>query len=486
MHIAVCIENKELRTRLHPLLDRYGAQREGTLTYRFFETDFDLLGSLLGGEYDAILLGAIDNITGLIAEIREKDQWVRLIPVTTTAEWTEAEYGNEVWYCLPALVSEGLLFAVLNRLEADLKHDTDVGLVMKSRQGIVHILFSDLEYVEVINKILCFYLCNGATVEVSAPLAEYEGKLLSCPDFIKVHRSYIVNLRHVQRLEPSCIVTRCGHSVRVSKYVYPELRKDYMCLLSDPGKVSVPTPPPPPPPLRPLQQPFTYRILLVDDEQDARDYWSQLLEKKGCQVVQADCAKTASLAATEGTFDCVLLDVMLGNETGFDLCAALAKQTGAPVIFLSTKSDATYQREGFQVGGIDYITKDTEDELFWVKVEARISRGGLGRPPLRFGSLCIDLAQRRAELASGVLPLTTVEFDLLWLLAQRVGQVCTPEEIYHSLWDGSQGSGSQSVQMQMSRLRRKLEKACPSHSFIETVWGEGYRFVPPEQKEVPL
>lgn len=480
MRIAVYIQNKDLRGRFALLFDRYRAQCDPALSCLFFETDIDLYDNLIGGEYDAIFLEIPNNPTDLISEIREKDHLVRLIPVATAAQWTETEYGSEVWYCLPALVSEGFLFALLGRLAADLKRDSDVGLVIKSRQGIVHILFSDLEYVEVVNKTICFYLSDGKTVEVTAPLAEYEPRLLGWPDFIKVHRAYIVNLRHVQRLEPGFVVTHSGQSVPVSKYLYPELRKDYLSRLSDPGTVSEKTPSPDPAPS--AVEGGGYRILLVDDEAGERDYWSRLLEQKGCVVVGADCGAAAMHAAADGSYDCVLLDVMLGDEKGFDLCAALHEQTGAPVIFLSTKSDLDSQVEGFQVGGMDYITKDTEDELFWVKVKARIGGAGAGRTALRFGPLRIDLNQRQAQMDADGLALTTVEFDLLCLLAQRAGEVCTPEEIYRSLWDDSQGSGSQSVQMQMSRLRRKLEKACPDQTFIETVWGKGYRFLAPDRE----
>lgn len=474
MRFAVCIHNQELCSRFQLLLDHYRAQRETALDCLIFTTNFDLLCSLAGGEYDAIFLDTACTSTGLIAEIREKDQRVRLIPIASAPGWAEDTYSSEIWYSLPAHVSEGFLFAILDRLASDLQRDTEVGLVVKSRQRVVHILFSELEYVEVINKTICFYLRGGKTLEVTASLSEYESRLLNWPDFIKVHRAYIINLRYVQKLEPGSIVTMSGRSVPVSKYVYPELRKDYLCRLSDPGTVS-------PPPVATVEKPREgYRILLVDDDPTEMDDWSQLLQRKGCQVVGADCGAAAIRAARSGAYDCVLLDVMLGNEKGFDLCAQLTEQTGAPVIFLSTKSDLDSQLEGFHAGGIDYITKDTQGELFWAKVEARIARAGAGRSALRFGPLSIDPAQRRAKLDSGALTLTTVEFDLLWLLSQRPGEVCTPEEIYRSLWDGTMSGGSQSVQMQMSRLRRKLEKICPQHRFIETVWGEGYRFIAPE------
>ncbi len=473
MRFAVCMKNEELRERFAQLLERYRTQRKTVLDYLLFHSELDLCAKVSGGEFDAIFLDSSEGLAGLIVELRERDHRVRLIPVAG-GQWAEAEYGSEVWYCLPALASEGFLFALLDRLSGELQREGDFGLVVKSRQGVVHILFSELEYVEVINKTSRFCLRGGGTVEVTAPLSDYEPKLLSWPDFIKVHRSYIVNLRHVQRLEPGSVVTQSGRTVPVSKYLYPELRRDYLCRLSDPGPVAEGKPKGRAP--EPARD--AYSILLVDDDSTELAYWSRVLEQRGCRVVCADCGPAALVAAERERFDGVLLDVMLGDELGFDLCGELGRLSGAPILFLSTKSDTDSQLAGFRSGGTDYITKDTSDELFWAKVCSRIGRKG--GQALRFGPLEIDLSSHSAQLCGGELTLTTVEFDLLCLLAQHADEVCTPTEIYRSLWDGSGGDGEQTVQMQMSRLRRKLERACPDHCFIETVWGEGYRFAPPK------
>lgn len=475
MHIAVCSPSKETRDLLFQLFQQYQQEKDCPLTCRFFNTSIDLIYNLTGGSYDVIFFS--DGLFGsLVKEIREKDKRVHLIRIAAANSGLEA--SGDMWYCLSEPIGSTFLFPLLDRLRVEMNAEDKVGLLVKSKGSVMQLPFAQIEYVEVIGRTVSFHLVNGTVEEAFGSLGDFEPTLLDWPDFIKVHRSYIVNLRYVQKLESGAVLTQTGCSVPVSKYLYPELRKDYLCRLSDPGAVPTKASPTSPPP--PADERGAYRILLVDDEPDEMAYWSRLLVRKGCQVVGANCGAAAARAAADGTYDCVLLDVMLGDEKGFDLCEGLSTQTGAPVIFLSTKSDLDSQLTGFQSGGIDYITKDTEDELFWAKVEARIGRDGAGRTALRFGPLRIDLGERQAEFPSGPLTLTTVEFDLLWLLAQRVGEVCTPEEIYRSLWDGSQGSGGQLVQMQMSRLRRKLEKACPDHNFIETVWGEGYRFVSPD------
>ena len=178
----------------------------------------------------------------------------------------------------------------------------------------------------------------------------------------------------------------------------------------------------------------------------------------------------------------MLLDVSLPGEDGFSLCQRLREQTGAPVIFLSCRTDADSQVRGFSSGGVDYITKDSPADLFWAKVETRIRLARSGRTQLSFAPLLLDLSRRKATLDGEELILTPTEFDLLWLLAEHTPKVYTPEELYHAVWGSRQWDGGQTVQVHMSRLRRKLEKAYSRHYFLETVWGQGYLFVPEDTK----
>lgn len=103
------------------------------------------------------------------------------------------------------------------------------------------------------------------------------------------------------------------------------------------------------------------------------------------------------------------------------------------------------------------------------------------RTQLRYGPLLLDLTGRRVSIDKKELSLTPIEFDILCRLAERTGHVFTPEEIYGMIWSGQPWDGGRMVQMHMSRLRRKLEMAWEGHRFIETVWGQGYRFMPVKQ-----
>lgn len=329
------------------------------------------------------------------------------------------------------------------------------GLVLKSRQGVVRLSFDKLEYVEVINKTVFFHLVGGVIHEVNAALAVFEAELSGRPEYIKTHRSYLVNMNHIQAVNTDFVVMKNGQNIPLSRQRRNQVQDAYKYF----GRQAGP-----------------WRILLVDDEIADRMFWADVLRHNGCIVWQAERGEDALRLAEQEIFDCVLMDVMMPGEDGFAICERFRERLSVPVIFLSCLTETDRQIEGFAAGGIDYITKDTPAELFWRKVETRIRLAVSGRTQLHFGSLLLDLVERRVQVGREELVLTSAEFDILWCLAQHEGRIYSPEEIFAMVWGNRTGDGGQTVQKHMSRLRRKLEKAGGS-SFIETVWGQGYRFV---------
>lgn len=356
------------------------------------------------------------------------------------------------------------------------------GLVLQNRNGVVSISYMELEYVEVINKTVAFHLADGAVHEVSAALADFEGQLLSRPEFLKTHRSYLVNLRHVRSVDGGSVMTKSGHSIPISRKRRSQVQEAYMHLgqpvvtetAASAAHVALTCD-------RPERPAGPWRILLVDDDPADRTLWADVLRHHGCVVCPVESGRDALRTAADDPYDCVLLDVMIPGEDGFAICEELRKLVQTPVIFLSSLTESDKQVKGFAAGGIDYITKDTSEELFWAKVETRIKLAVSGRTQLRYGSLLLNLTERRALIHEKEVPLTPVEFDILWRISERAGHIFTPEEIFGMVWDGQPWDGGQVVQAHMSRLRRKLEKAGGGQRFIETVWGEGYRFIPDER-----
>ncbi|MEG0542395.1 MAG: response regulator transcription factor [Angelakisella sp.] len=223
-----------------------------------------------------------------------------------------------------------------------------------------------------------------------------------------------------------------------------------------------------------------YRILLIDDEPDILKTRMAFLISKGNRVTTAQTAADALLCASKEDYDCIVLDVVLSETTGFCLCDELKDISHAPIVFLSSLTDVESQMQGFSKGGADYITKDCDLELFWAKIKTRIQidqkSGGdttLSSPPL-----LVDLKRRTVTLDSQEITLTTIEFDILALIASKPNYIWSVEEIYMQVWGDLPVYLGQTLQTHMSRLRRKLEKAFPRHYFIETVWGKGYQFTP--------
>lgn len=347
--------------------------------------------------------------------------------------------------------------------------DDEQGLVLKGKKGIVRISFEELEYVEVIDKMVSFHLANDIIYEVRATFGDVEEKLLSKPEFLKIHRAYLVNLTYIQEVDSDCVLTKSGHSIPIARQRHSQVKDAYLhFLIQEKEKLK-----------SDVREEGLWRILLVDDEPDERTFWADVLRKHGCMVMLAESGRDALNLVEGKPCDCVLLDVMIPGEDGFSICEKLHKLVDAPVIFLSSVTESDKQLEGFAAGGIDYITKDTPAELFWAKVETRMKQEVSDRTRFSYGPLLVDLKKRRVQINEEELPLTAIEFDILWCLVKHMEHILSPEEILHMVWGSEYWGNEQIVQRNMSRLRKKLEKAWEKHHFIESVWGEGYRFVLP-------
>ncbi len=479
MRIAVCDDDEREVSRIGKLITEYQISREEFIECHYFTNSIDFLCELKGGEYDLVLMDILmPGTNGIKAaqEIRELDKNVRLIFVSASPEFAVESYSVGAYYYLLKPIDTDSFFALLDKIGGELSVQVEQGFIVKSREGIVRIAFSSLAYVEVINKTVFFHLADGVVHEATATLADFEEKLLSRPGFLKTHRSYLVNLGCIQAIDINCVIMKNGNSVPVSRQRRSQVQDAYMDflrksgtgeLVSDSGK--------------PERPDGLWRILLVDDEPAESAVWADILQSHGCIVQMAANGEEALQLVADAPCDCVLLDVMIPGEDGFSICERIHKIMDVPIIFLSCLTEPDKQVEGFEAGGIDYITKDTPAELFWAKVETRIRLTMSERTQLRFGPLLLDLTKRRLLMDEKELILTPVEFDILCHFSEHPGQIFTPEDIYGMIWGGQPWDGGQQVQMHMSRLRRKLEKAWEEHRFIETIWGQGYRFVPPKQ-----
>lgn len=219
-------------------------------------------------------------------------------------------------------------------------------------------------------------------------------------------------------------------------------------------------------------------ILVVDDEPKiarlARDY----LEKNGYRVVTAADGQSALTMARREKPDLIVLDLMLPNIDGREVCKILRRESDVPIIMLTALAEEVDQITGLEIGADDYITKPFSPRALVARVRAllRRSRGEIKAPAIiRVGLLEID-SERYSVSFNGVpIKLTPHEFKLLFILASRPGQTLTREQLLDDL-HGAASSVDRSVDSHIKNLRKKLEVDSNSPS-IETVYGIGYRFV---------
>lgn len=218
-------------------------------------------------------------------------------------------------------------------------------------------------------------------------------------------------------------------------------------------------------------------ILVVDDEPKivrlARDY----LEKHGYRVVTAADGQSALTAARQEKPDLIILDLMLPNIDGREVCRILRRDSAVPIIMLTALSEEIDQVTGLEIGADDYITKPFSLRAMVARVRALLRRThGDIKPPsvIRAGNLEIDSEKYSVTFKGDLIKLTPNEFKLLVLLANRPGQTLTREQLLDDL-HGAASSFDRSVDSHIKNLRKKLETAS-GESMIETVYGIGYRF----------
>lgn len=153
-----------------------------------------------------------------------------IIFLTTSPGFAYESYGVRAAEYLLKPINAKLLYPVLDKLYLRDQKPQD-GLTVKSNGMLVRLPFSQLSYVEVNGKHLFFNMADGTVYEVAASMREYEGALLARPEFMRVHRSYIVNMLQAEKLSPAGVITFSGHNVPVSRLLYGQLQKDYLALL---------------------------------------------------------------------------------------------------------------------------------------------------------------------------------------------------------------------------------------------------------------
>jgi len=225
-------------------------------------------------------------------------------------------------------------------------------------------------------------------------------------------------------------------------------------------------------------------VLVVEDEPDIVALLRDFLVDAGFDAVAADDAQGALRALEAAPVDCVLLDVMLPGDDGFDLCRRIRAASDVPLLFLSARGDDSDKLRGLGLGADDYIVKSATPAEVVARVKAVLrrapgTRNGNGAAVLRFGDLVIDVAAHEVTVGDRPVSLTAREFELLRVFADHPRQVLGRDQLFELLW-GSWGDRS-AVSVYVRKLREKLEADPARPRTFVTVWGVGYRFDPPER-----
>jgi DNA-binding response OmpR family regulator len=221
-------------------------------------------------------------------------------------------------------------------------------------------------------------------------------------------------------------------------------------------------------------------ILLVDDDTELADMVVALLQREGMHTTHAANGSTAWAALKNGTPDVLLLDVMLPDVNGLDLCRRLrAEAIDAPIMMLTAKGDPIDRVLGLEIGADDYLGKPFEPRELVARVRAlaRRYRSAQRSTLLCFGDLIIDLLGRRVTYAGNVLSLTSTEFKLLTTLAAQPGLTVTRADLSAAVQPGIYMPLDRAVDVQVARLRKKLCATPDGDEWIKTVRGEGYVFI---------
>lgn len=221
-------------------------------------------------------------------------------------------------------------------------------------------------------------------------------------------------------------------------------------------------------------------VLIVDDEEDMRDMIQMYLENAGFNCLQASNGREINQILQKETVNLILLDVMMPNEDGFQVCEKIRDKSNIPIIFLSAKGEEWDKVRGLQIGGDDYIVKPFNPGELTARIQAVLRRTGnlkAEEKPFCIGKLIIDKKARTVLVEEKSIPLTLKEFELLLFLVQNRNQALSREQLLEKIWGMDYSGSLRTVDTHIKTLRMKLG----AEDYIVTVWGIGYKFEGPHE-----
>lgn len=225
------------------------------------------------------------------------------------------------------------------------------------------------------------------------------------------------------------------------------------------------------------------QILIVDDDWKMRNLLRIYFSKEGFDTVEAADGNEALLKIKNHSFDLIILDVMMPEMDGWQVCRSIREVKSVPILMLTALGETKEKVQGLELGADDYLTKPFDPDELVARVHALIRRstvtaGQLDKNKLIFPELIIDRDGRQVMIQDRPLELTQKEFDLFDTLAMNNGRVLSREQLIEKIWGFDFEGDARVVDIHVKNIREKLKKAGLHYSPIQTAWGIGYKFNP--------
>ena len=225
------------------------------------------------------------------------------------------------------------------------------------------------------------------------------------------------------------------------------------------------------------------RILIIEDEEAIAELEKDYLELSGFEVIICNRGDLGLNMALKEDFDLIILDLMLPEIDGFEICRQVREAKNTPIIMVSAKKADIHKNRGLGLGADDYMTKPFSPSELVARVKAHMDRYNrlIGstvqkNDTIEIRGIKIDKTARRVWVNGEETTFTTKEFDLLTFLAENPNRVFTKEELFREIWDMESVGDIATVTVHIKKIREKIEYNNAKPQYIETIWGVGYRF----------
>lgn len=223
------------------------------------------------------------------------------------------------------------------------------------------------------------------------------------------------------------------------------------------------------------------KILLVEDDQKLALLVKQYLESASFQVeIEADGNKAVAKIA-QFLPDLIIMDIMLPGKDGLTICKEIRPNFFGPILMLTARNEDFDQVLGLEFGADDYVIKPVEPRVLLARIKALLRRTQFSQnettEPLTFGDLTIDSASRNVWIKQKKIILSTHEFELLLIIAQKAGTILSRDYLFNKLYNREYDGLDRTMDVRISQLRKKLGDNVEDAYCIKTIWGKGYLFV---------